>query len=58
MNRYEFKGGFKKGLQSQAFKQAKADMMYDDVSIVQWDYFGITIERRVIITEEMLGIEI
>lgn len=58
MNRYEYNGNLKKGRASKAAKQAFIDMRTDDCTIVLVDYFGHLMKQRVIITEEMLGIEI
>lgn len=59
MNRYEYNGNLKKGKSSQAAKQAFADIKADK-EMQSWyvDFWGIDRMLDVIITEDMLGIEL
>lgn len=60
MNRYEFKGNIKKGRTSQVARQAYADMMSDDCTIVHVDYDRPGVFKKVhrILDEDKIGIKI
>lgn len=58
MNKWEYSGSIRRGRTSNAAKQAYHDMREDDCTLAWMDHLGTDIKLHVIITEEMLGIEL
>lgn len=58
MNRYEFNGNLRKGRTSAPARLAYQDMLKDECTTVLVDINGTIMKRHIVITEEMLGIEL